>query len=96
MILVLHLNQHQLNLMIVKIIFDDSEFPIFTPDFIKTFQVTLYQISSALLNYQLGEQMKINLEFYGSLKNIAKSPAPSTLADSSTSFGNVMKYWRII
>ena len=56
----------------VKIIFDDSEFPIFTPDFIKTFQVTLYQISSALLNYQLGEQMKINLEFYGSLKNIAK------------------------
>ena len=56
----------------VKIIFDDTEFPIFSKEFIKTFQVAIYQISSALLNYQLGEQMKINVEFYSSLKNIAK------------------------
>ena len=56
----------------VKIIFDNSEFPTFTKDFVKTFQIAIYQISSALLNYQLGEQMKINLEFYSSLKNIAK------------------------
>ena len=56
----------------VKIIFDETEFPIFTKDFIKAFQVAIYQISSALLNYQLGEQMKINVEFYSSLKNIAK------------------------
>ena len=56
----------------VKIIFDETEFPIFTPEFIKTFKIAIYQISAALLNYQLGEQMKINLEFYGSLKNIAK------------------------
>lgn len=55
-----------------KIVFDGSEFPIFTKDFIKAFKVAIYQLSSALLNYQLGEQMKINLEFYGSLKNIAK------------------------
>ncbi len=56
----------------VKIVFDNTEFPEITKDFIKTFQIAIYQISSALLNYQLGEQMKINLEFYGSLKNIAK------------------------
>ena len=56
----------------VKIIFDNSEFPKFTEDFIKAFKIAIYQVSAALLNYQLGEQMKINLEFYGSLKNIAK------------------------
>ena len=56
----------------VKISFDDSEFPIFTKEFIQTFKIAIYQLSSALLNYQLGEQMKINLEFYSSLKNIAK------------------------
>lgn len=56
----------------VKIIFDNSEFPTFTKEFVKAFQIAIYQVSSALLNYQLGEQMKINLEFYGSLKNIAK------------------------
>ena len=55
-----------------KIIFDNTEFPNFTKDFVKAFQIAIYQLSSALLNYQLGEQMKINLEFYSSLKNIAK------------------------
>ena len=56
----------------VKIIFDDTEFPTFTKDFVKTFSIAIYLIASVLLNYQLGEQMKINLEFYSSLKNIAK------------------------
>ena len=56
----------------VKIVFDNSEFPTFDTEFIKTFQIAIYQVSAALLNYQLGEQMKINLEFYSSLKNIAK------------------------
>ena len=56
----------------VNISFDNSEAPVFTTEFIKAFQVAVYQIASAVINYQLSEQMKINLEFYGSLKNIAK------------------------
>ncbi|MBQ7450021.1 hypothetical protein IJS77_01275, partial [bacterium] len=49
----------------VNVAFDNSEAPQFTPNFIKAFQVAIYQISSAVINYQLNEQMKINAEFYG-------------------------------
>ena len=56
----------------VNLAFDNSEAPTFTPELIKAFQVAIYQISSAIINYQLNEQMKINMEFYSSLKNIAK------------------------
>ena len=56
----------------INIAFDNSEVPQFTPEFIKAFRISTYQIASAVINYQLNEQMKINAEFYGSLKNIAK------------------------
>ena len=56
----------------VNINFDNSEVPQFTSEFIKAFKIATYQISSAIINYQLNEQMKINMEFYSSLKNIAK------------------------
>ena len=56
----------------IDISFDDSEVPKFTPEFVKAFRIAVYQIASAVINYQLNEQMKINAEFYSSLKNIAK------------------------
>ena len=56
----------------INIVFDDSEVPQFTPEFVKAFRILTYQIASAIINYQLNEQMKITAEFYGALKNIAK------------------------
>lgn len=44
----------------------------FENNIIKTFEVVLSQISSAVLNNLLNSQMQINVKFYDAMKNIAK------------------------
>lgn len=57
---------------LLKIVFDKFKPKNLDEDFLIYLFIALYQISFAVANYNLNEQMKVNVKFHSVMKNIAK------------------------